>query len=157
MKKVLLVFALSGTTLFAGINGFLINTEIKSDLAQDKQVENQVLPIYYDTASANLSSKAKQIIDQYIYSKLISDPKIKVEISSHTDYRGDNEMNQNLSERRAQAVVYYLISKGISKERLKAVGYGETKPVNHCTSVSAQCSASELKKNRRTEFKFIEN
>ncbi len=157
MKKVLLVLTLSGTTLFAGTNGFSINTEVKSDFVQDEQVENQVLPIYYDTASAGLNAKAKQIIDQHIYSKLIADPKIKVEISSHTDYRGDDEMNQNLSERRAHAVVDYLVSKGISKERLTAIGYGETKPVNHCISVSAQCSASELKKNRRTEFKFIEN
>ncbi|MFV0531453.1 MAG: OmpA family protein [Flavobacteriales bacterium] len=120
----------------------------------DGQVAGQILPIYYDTASAALRPKSKQIIDEYIYSKLIADPNATAEISSHTDYRGDDAMNQDLSERRAKSVVEYLISKGISKDRLVAIGYGETKPVNNCTSASSGCSASELQKNRRTEFRI---
>ncbi|APD06937.1 outer membrane protein [Flavobacteriaceae bacterium UJ101] len=118
------------------------------------QVAGEILPIYYDTASAALRPRSKQVIDEYIYSKLIADPNATAEISSHTDYRGDDSMNQDLSERRAKSVVEYLISKGISKDRLVAIGYGETKPINGCTSAASGCSASQLQKNRRTEFRI---
>ncbi len=118
------------------------------------QVAGEILPIFYDTASAALRPKSKQVIDEYIYSKLIADPNATAEISSHTDYTGDDSMNQDLSERRAKSVVEYLIAKGISKDRLVAIGYGETRPRNNCTSAASGCSSSELQQNRRTEFRL---
>ena len=75
---------------------------------------------------------------------------IKIEISGHTDAKGSNDYNQRLSENRANAVVNYLISKEIAAERLKAVGYGETKPVGDNSTVEGRDS------NRRVEIKFQE-
>ena len=77
-----------------------------------------------------------------------------VEIGSHTDAQGGDDFNQRLSERRAKSVVEYLISKGIDKTRLIAVGYGESKLLNDSNNGS-NCSNSQHAKNRRTEFKVF--
>jgi peptidoglycan-associated lipoprotein len=62
--------------------------------------------------------------------KLLNDnPNITIELAAHTDLVGNNEANQELSHKRAQSVVDYLIKHGIEKERLTAIGYGEEKPV----------------------------
>lgn len=62
--------------------------------------------------------------------KLLNDnPNITIELAAHTDLVGNNEANQELSHKRAQSVVDYLIKSGIEKERLTAIGYGEEKPV----------------------------
>ena len=62
--------------------------------------------------------------------KLLNDnPNITIELAAHTDLVGNNEANQELSHKRAQSVVNYLIRNGIEKERLTPVGYGEEKPV----------------------------
>ena len=63
--------------------------------------------------------------------------------------------NLALSKKRAQFAVDYLISKGVSKTRLKAVGYGETKLLNKCGN-NVDCTDEEHKINRRTEFKITE-
>ena len=59
---------------------------------------------------------------------LNNNPNIVIELGSHTDFRGDDKFNLELSQKRAQSVVNYLIEKGIEPERLIAKGYGETKP-----------------------------
>jgi len=72
-----------------------------------------------------------------------------VEIAGHTDSTASAETNQKLSENRAQSVRNYLIKKGINKERITAVGYGETQPVaDNGTEEGRQ-------KNRRTEVRII--
>ena len=60
-----------------------------------------------------------------------------------------------LSQKRAKAAVDYMIAKGIDKSRLKAIGYGETRLLNHCKS-DVTCSEEEHAINRRTEFKIVE-
>jgi len=77
-----------------------------------------------------------------------------VEIASHTDSRGGKTANQALSERRAQAVVNYLIAKGINNSRLVANGYGENKLLNRCAD-GVSCTERQHADNRRTEFRFI--
>jgi len=59
---------------------------------------------------------------------LNNNPNIVIELGSHTDFRSDDKYNLELSQKRAQSVVNYLIEKGIEPERLVAKGYGETKP-----------------------------
>lgn len=111
-----------------------------------------VVPIHYASNSAALTDKSKKLIDQYILSILKSNSTSIVEIGSHTDSQGGADFNQELSERRAKGVVEYLISKGISANRLIAVGYGETQLLNDCND-SKPCSDSKHAENRRTEFK----
>ncbi len=76
---------------------------------------------------------------------------LKIEISGHTDNIGNESFNQTLSQKRADAVVSYLLSKGIAKQRLSAKGYGQEKPVD--TNKTSEGRAA----NRRTEFEIIEN
>lgn len=113
-----------------------------------------ILPIHYALGSAALTAEAKRIIDKHIYSLMQEDRSSTVEIGSHTDSRGGDAFNQNLSEQRAKSVVEYLISKGISKERLIAVGYGETRLLNNCSN-GIDCSEKDYAINRRTEFKVF--
>ncbi|RMG83714.1 MAG: OmpA family protein, partial [Bacteroidetes bacterium] len=90
-----------------------------------------------------------------LYKILVENPKIIVEISSHTDSKGDDEYNMKLSQRRAESVVNYLIKKGIEKERLHAKGYGETKPIAPNVNPDGSDNPEGRAKNRRTEFKII--
>ena len=113
-----------------------------------------VLPINYEVGSAKLTPSSTQIIDDKLLSVLNEKPNSIVEIGSHTDSRGSASSNQSLSEKRAKSVVEYLISKGIEKDRLLAVGYGETQLLNECSD-GTTCSQAEHAVNRRTEFKVF--
>jgi outer membrane protein OmpA-like peptidoglycan-associated protein len=77
----------------------------------------------------------------------------KLDILSHTDAIGDDNSNLELSIKRANAALEYLVSKGIDKNRLKAIGLGETKILNRCIN-NIICSEKEHEINRRTEFKY---
>jgi outer membrane protein OmpA-like peptidoglycan-associated protein len=79
-------------------------------------------------------------------------PNMRIEIGSHTDDMGSNAYNYNLSQRRAQSVVNWLIEKGISTSRMVAKGYGEDEPL---VSNDDEKEGREL--NRRTEIKILSN
>ena len=113
-----------------------------------------ILPIYYDYNSANLRPDSKTVIDTTIFALMTEQANISVEIGSHTDSRGRDSYNLDLSQRRAQSVVNYLVSKGISKSRLIAKGHGETKLINRCAN-GVSCSETEHQENRRTDFRVI--
>jgi len=77
-----------------------------------------------------------------------------IELSSHTDARGDTNYNQKLSQRRANAAKEFLVQNGIVDKRIKPVGYGESMILNHCKN-NVECSDDDHRYNRRTEFKII--
>ena len=81
---------------------------------------------------------------------LFLNPKVSIEISGHTDHTGNKQYNQLLSEKRAKAVVDYLIAHGIAESRLSALGYGDSKPV------ADNASEEGRQRNRRTEFKITQ-
>ena len=112
-----------------------------------------VIPnIYYDYDKATLRPESMAVLDSILV--FFNENKdLTIEIGSHTDSRGSDSYNQKLSQARAQSVVDYLIEKGILKDRLVAVGYGETKPVNNCTN-GVKCTEEEYQKNRRTTFRI---
>lgn len=84
--------------------------------------------IFYEFGKWNLTPQSEQGLQELI--KLLTDnPNITIELSAHTDMKGDSIFNVNLSEKRAQAVCDYLIQHGIERERLTPVGYGKQKPV----------------------------
>lgn len=103
--------------------------------------------IYYDFDSAVLREDSKKELDKLV-TILNETPNVSVVINSHTDEQGTDDYNLKLSEKRAQAVVDYLISKGISSNRLSAKGFGESMPLVK----NAQDDAGH-QKNRRTTFK----
>ena len=119
-------------------------------------VEYQALPINWNLGSATLTPQAKNIIDTRLMPVLAQNPGVKLEIASHTDSRGGATSNQDLSERRAQAVVRYLESKGVNSSLLVANGFGENRLTNRCKD-GVSCTEREHSANRRTEFRLINN
>ncbi len=109
--------------------------------------------INFDLNKSEILPKAKTDLD-YVVKLMKSNPKIKVEMSSHTDSRASHKYNQELSLKRAKATVDYLVSKGISRGRLISRGAGETELLNHCSD-NVKCSEKEHAINRRTEFKIV--
>lgn len=91
----------------------------------DEEIE--IEGIEYDFDSANLRETSKAILDN-LYEFLMLNDNLIVQINSHTDERGSERYNKNLSEKRAQSCVNYLLEKGIAKNRLVAKGYGESEP-----------------------------
>lgn len=83
--------------------------------------------IFYDLNKATLRPESAQALDKLV--QLLNDnPHVAIELGAHCDYRGTAEYNRQLSQRRAEAVVNYLIEKGISAQRLAAKGYGKAMP-----------------------------
>jgi outer membrane protein OmpA-like peptidoglycan-associated protein len=112
-----------------------------------------VLNIYYDLDSANIRPDAALVLDS-LANLLAQNPSLQVELASHTDSRGGDDYNLDLSQRRADSAVRYLIKSGISEGRLIAKGYGETKLVNGCGNGVA-CTEQQHQENRRTTFKVV--
>ena len=83
--------------------------------------------IFYAFDKATLLPESKNALDSLIL-MLNENPNITIELSAHTDYRGAEDYNKKLSQKRAESVVNYLINHGIAADRLTAVGYGEEKP-----------------------------
>jgi len=132
--------------------------------------------IEYDFGKDNLREESKVALDGLVET-LKENDNITIELGAHTDFRGTSEANTDLSQRRAQSVVTYLISKGIKTDRLVAKGYGESQPVlvsvkiaekypflkegdllnedfiNHLSTTEQKEIAHQL--NRRTQFKVI--
>ncbi|MFD0942058.1 OmpA family protein [Pedobacter boryungensis] len=119
----------------------VINKEIK--------IEN----IYYDFAKATLRKESLPELDK-IRDMLLDNPELMVELSAHTDSRGKDAANMLLSQRRAESVVKYLVSKGVPARQMISRGYGETKLINQCAN-GVNCTEAEHQLNRRTEFKII--
>ena len=86
--------------------------------------------IYYDLNDWNIRSEAEKPLDNLV--EIMREYPIVAEISSHTDSRASNNYNLELSQKRAESVVRYLILQGISPMRLIAKGYGESRPLNKC-------------------------
>lgn len=106
--------------------------------------------IFFDSGKSDLKPESNSELDRLV--QLLKDvPSLVIEISGHTDNVGSDKMNTQLSQDRADAVVAYLVSKGIKKDRLKSKGYGASQPV------ASNSSAEGRQQNRRTEFEILAN
>jgi outer membrane protein OmpA-like peptidoglycan-associated protein/tetratricopeptide (TPR) repeat protein len=112
-----------------------------------------LLHIYYDFDRANIRDEALPELNKLL-SMLNENPMIIVELASHTDARGSHRYNKRLSQRRADAVVDWLVEKGVNLDRLVPRGYGETVPVNDCVN-NVPCNEKKHQLNRRTEFRIL--
>lgn len=117
----------------------------KIKLQQTFVVEN----INYDYDKADIRPDAALELDK-IVQFMQDNPSITIELSSHTDSRGDDAYNMKLSQRRAESSKAYIVSKGIKAERITSKGYGESKPL-----IADAATEEDFQKNRRTEFKVI--
>ena len=84
--------------------------------------------LYFEQGQAELLPTVQASLDTLAMA-LASRPTLRLEVQGHTDNQGDPSINQQLSRRRADAVCRYLVSQGIAAERLRAVGYGGSRPV----------------------------
>lgn len=109
--------------------------------------------ILYDLDKYFIREESKKELNRLVQF-MVDNPGVKVEVSSHTDSRASNEYNQTLSQNRANAAVDYMVSQGIARERLKGVGYGESKLLNECAD-GINCTEEQHQLNRRTEMKVI--
>lgn len=109
--------------------------------------------IHYDFDKSNIRPDAALILDNVV-SIMKQNPSLKIELSSHTDCRGNNAYNLILSDARARSAVAYIVRNGIEKNRLVAKGYGETKLLNNCYD-GVRCSEVEHQRNRRTELRVL--
>ncbi len=137
------------------------NTTSNSSLEEKikmKRITKEAVPIeniYYEYNSSELSDEAKLSIKKTVLKILDNNPQLIVEIGSHTDGNGTEAYNKNLSQRRAESVVKYLISEGIPKENLIAKGYGEIKPIAPNVNEDGSDNPEGRAKNRRTEFRVV--
>ncbi|HLP54369.1 MAG TPA: OmpA family protein [Fluviicola sp.] len=140
-------------------------TTFKTDNESDKVIELLLqLPtikkgdkfklenIFYDYNKSTLRPESMAALDKL--ADFIKENKLKIELSSHTDARGNAPYNQKLSQARAQSCVDYLILKGVPKANIIAKGYGETQLLNRCKD-GVTCSEEEHQENRRTEIKIL--
>ena len=109
--------------------------------------------IFFDLADDKIRPDAEPDLE-YLKTLMDKYPDMVIELSSHTDSRGDNEYNKKLSQRRANSTKAWLVEEGVEAARIKAVGYGETKLLNKCKD-KVKCSEEEHQLNRRSEFKII--
>jgi outer membrane protein OmpA-like peptidoglycan-associated protein len=115
------------------------------------ETEVKLKNIYFDFNKSNITQKGAFELDKLV--KIMSDyPEMNILVKSHTDTKGTADYNLKLSERRAQATVQYVVSKGIGKERLSAKGMGSAEPKINCKS---NCSEEENAQNRRSEFLIV--
>ncbi|MGZ4117774.1 MAG: OmpA family protein, partial [Bacteroidia bacterium] len=121
-------------------------------LSKDKTEMLIIENIYYPSGSWDILPDAEIVINKAI-DALKSNPKLTIEVQSHTDAIAGDDFNMELSQKRANTVVDYMVAKGIDKKRLTAKGFGETQLINHCTN-GVECSDAEHKQNRRTVFKI---
>lgn len=110
--------------------------------------------IYYDLDKSEIRADAKKELESKVIPVLKKYPDLQIELRSHTDSRASEAYNQRLSAERARSVADYLVSRGISSDRLVANGYGESELVNECDD-STKCEENAHQANRRTEFKIL--
>lgn len=108
--------------------------------------------ILYDYDKADIRPDAEPDL-QSVVDLMKKYPEMKIELSSHTDSRGNDAYNEDLSQRRANSAVAWIVAKGIAADRIVAKGYGEKQPLNKCTN-GVDCTEEEHQLNRRTEFKI---
>lgn len=127
--------------------------ETASGLSLWKPGDLLPLTLHHDPGPALLTGDDTRELDN-VAAILKKYPALNVEIRAHTDSRGEAEANRAASQRRAEAVLAYLVGKGIARGRLRATGYGESQPLNECRD-GIVCTEAEYRKNRRTEFKVV--
>jgi OOP family OmpA-OmpF porin len=102
--------------------------------------------VYFETAKAVLTENSRTILE--IVARSLADwPEVRVEIAGHTDSRGSEAFNQDLSQRRAEAVRAYLVERGVAADRMTARGHGESDPI------ADNGTEKGRERNRRVELK----
>lgn len=132
-------------------NSYTINVEIRLEkIFYDQEIV--LTDIYYEYDRWDIIEDAKPTLNRLV--RILKDnPRIRMQLSSHTDCRGEEDYNAQLSQKRAQSAVLYLVDQGIPFDRLQAQGYGESQLAIDCECDS--CTEAQHKANRRTTFAIL--
>jgi outer membrane protein OmpA-like peptidoglycan-associated protein len=134
------------------------NITFDTILVLDRKERNKVFVlenIYFGYDSADIRRDAAIELNKLV-TLLNDNSDLKIEMGSHTDSVASYAFNIELSQRRAESTVNYLIQKGIDPNRLVAKGYGESKPIARNTNPDGSDNPEGRQRNRRTEFKILE-
>jgi outer membrane protein OmpA-like peptidoglycan-associated protein len=120
-------------------------------------VDNKLIVenVHFENNKFELNQQDRETLDKIIL-VMNAQKHLRIEIGAHTDSKGSEEENMKLSQQRAKAVYNYIHASGIDASRLVSKGYGESKPLILCNE-KQPCSESDHAKNRRIEFKIINN
>jgi len=110
--------------------------------------------VYFALNSTVVNNKSKEVLDSLVLI-LEEIPSLKLKITSHTDSRGTSKYNDWLSQKRVDKTRDYLVSKGISEDKLSTEAYGETMLLNDCDD-NTYCPEAKHAVNRRSEFVIVE-
>ena len=129
-----------------------VNIEVLMEPIMPVITEKEVIlePIFFEFDKSNITSQGASELDRLVL-VMNEHPEMVIFVKSHTDSRGNDKYNMDLSERRAQSTVQYIISKGISKDRISGQGFGESEPKVQCK----KCTDEEYAQNRRSEFLIV--
>ncbi|WP_055443121.1 OmpA family protein [Lacinutrix himadriensis] len=136
-----------------------------TDVPEEEQVQDLLLtpfivnneivinPIFFDYDKSNIRPDAAYELEN-IVTVMKNHPKMHIKVESHTDSRGKDEYNMKLSDKRAKSTRDYIISRGITSDRIdSAIGFGESQLVNRCDNAHRKiCSEEEHQENRRSKF-----
>ncbi|MBB1149500.1 PD40 domain-containing protein [Myroides sp. NP-2] len=136
------------------VNIGLEKTEKPLEINDDLFKKLQLQPIYFDFDKSNIRRDASielmkvvEVMKEY--------PSMKLDVRSHTDSRGNDAYNMQLSDRRVKSTIKWMIEQGIDPGRLTGRGYGESQLQNKCSN-GVPCTAEEHQLNRRSEFIILE-
>jgi peptidoglycan-associated lipoprotein len=142
----------------ASLKELVTNITLDTIMVLDRKERNKIFVlenIYFGYDSADIRRDAAKELDKLV-TLLNDNSDLKIEMGSHTDSVASEAYNIQLSQRRAESTVNYLIRKGIDPTRLVAKGYGESKPIARNTNPDGSDNPVGRQRNRRTEFKILE-
>ena len=108
-------------------------------------------PIYFEFNKSNITKQGAEELDKLVY-VMSQNEELKIYVKSHSDSKGDDKYNLNLSDKRAKSTVQYVISKGIDVSRISGKGFGETELKIDCKN---KCTEEQNGINRRSEFLLV--
>lgn len=116
-----------------------------------KETEVALNEIFFEFDKSNITKEGAYELDKLVQA-MKANASLEIMVKAHTDSRGSDQYNLNLSDRRARATVQYVLSKGIAKARISGKGYGESEPKVDCRE---NCTEEDHAKNRRSEFLIV--
>lgn len=131
----------------------IINIDALIDPIEVVVTEKEIIlkPIYFEFNKSDITKQGASELDKLVYIMSQND-KLVIYVKSHTDSRGGDDYNLDLSERRANATIQYIISKGINADKISGKGFGELEPKVACGD---NCTDDEHALNRRSEFMIV--
>ena len=115
------------------------------------ETEVTLKPIFFEFNKSNITQDAAFELNKLVEA-MKSNPAMVIMVKAHTDNKGSDAYNMDLSDRRAKSTVQYVISKGIAKNRISGKGYGESEPKVDCKE---NCTPEQDATNRRSEFLIV--